>query len=360
MNNLDIDYLTLVRDILLHGSKKNTRNGQAISLFGKQIKHKMSSGFPLLTTKKMYFKGIATELLWFLKGRTDLRYLLDNDCNIWVGDCYHTYLKQNNKDWLKHIKTEEGVSEMWVPLTEEEFVHKIKTDDHFNSLFGDLGKIYGFQWRKWNRGDGMFVDQISDLINQLKETPDSRRMVVNAWAVHDLQDMVIPPCHYGFQVYTRELSVQERIRLLVSLRNVHTALKESVAETDLVHSLCDQNNIPKRAISLMFNMRSIDVPLGLPFNIASYALLLEIIGRMVDMVPDELIANLGDCHIYLDQLEGIKKQLTREPMKLPKLLISDEVIFNGSIDDLLESCNKHSFKLDDYKSHSSIKIPLSN
>ena len=193
------------------------------------------------------------------------------------------------------------------------------------------------------------------MIKQLKENPDSRRLLISAWSVHDLPKMTLPPCHYGFQVYTRELSEGERSIL-------YSKKMEGYVDTDDVKTTehYDRMNIPKRAISLMFNMRSNDVPLGLPFNITSYGLLLEIIGRMVNMIPDELIANLGDAHIYKNQIDGVKEQLTREPMKLPNLIISDDVNFNGTIDEFLESCNKDSFKLDGYESHPSIKMPLSN
>lgn len=193
------------------------------------------------------------------------------------------------------------------PLSKEEFLEKLKIDREFNSKYG-------------------------------------RKHITEG-------KMVLPPCHYGFQVYTRELSVNERMGMQIK-QNDYASIY-SVEEMD-------KNGIPTRAISLMFNMRSNDVPLGLPFNIASYGLLLEIIGRMINMVPDELIANLGDAHIYKNQIDGVKEQLTREPMKLPNLIISDGVNFNGTIDEFLESCNIDSFKLDGYESHPSIKIPLSN
>jgi len=165
--------------------------------------------------------------------------------------------------------------------------------------------------------------------------------------------MVLPPCHYGFQVYTRELSQSERFSWYGNKIG-------SYMHHDHIEKEMDEMNVPKRAISLMFNMRSNDVPLGLPFNIASYGLLLEIIGNMVNMIPDELVANLGDVHIYKNQVDGVKEQLTRTPMKLPNLIISDDVNFTGTIDDFLDSCTRDSFKLDGYESHPSIKMPLSN
>ena len=224
------------------------------------------------------------------------------------------------------------------PFTKEEFLQKLKTDKEFNDEFGNKG-----------------IDQISELIRQLKEVPDSRRMVVNAWAVHDLPKMTLPPCHYGFQVYTRELSDEERIKLYEQKTNTDTSFFPVLRET------LDFHNIPTRAISLMFNMRSNDVPLGLPFNLASYGLLLEILAKEVNMVPDELIASLGDAHIYVNQIDGIKEQLNREAYPLPKLIINDE--FWNPDAGLIEQINYieiTDFEIRDYQSHPTIKIPLSN
>jgi thymidylate synthase len=191
------------------------------------------------------------------------------------------------------------------PLTKEEFINKIKTDEEFAKRFGDLGKIYGHQWRNWNHS----VDQISDLIKQLKDNPDSRRLLVSAWNISDLPHQVLPPCHYGFQVYTRELSWEERF-------SIH---KKYITEDklDLLFEFATNENldalgVPTRAISLMWNQRSVDTFLGLPFNIASYGLLLEIIAKEVNMVPDELIGNLGDVHLYNNHIEQAKEQIGRE------------------------------------------------
>ena len=246
------------------------------------------------------------------------------------------------------------------PLTKEEFINKIKTDDEFANKWGELGPIYGKQWRSWKGSNGMIgeededgikminwnkIDQIQNLINDLKTNPDSRRMLVNAWAVHDLPNMTLPPCHYGFQVYTRELSELERLDLFKV---------DSIDRTESYSKWLDDNGYPTRAISLMFNMRSNDVPLGLPFNLASYGLLLQIIAKEVNMVPDELIASLGDAHIYVNQIDGVKEQLTREPYKLPTLVMvtNPELKFDEYVYD--------NFKLVNYQSHPTIKMPLSN
>ena len=248
---------------------------------------------------------------------------------------------------------EKDLHEDGTPLTKEEFINKIKTDNEFAARWGELGPIYGAQWRKWEG-----VDQIQNLINDLKTNPDSRRLMVSAWNVNDIPDMVLPPCHYGFQVYTRELTLKERLNLFDEFFDV-TPDSENMNESE-IHESLSESNIPTRAISLMYNARSQDVPLGTPFNISSYALLLEIIAKMVNMVPDELISNMGDCHIYKDQIDGVKEQLTREPYPLPKLVISDDVNFNGTIDDFLNSCSISDLKIEGYQSHPPIKIPLSN
>ena len=215
------------------------------------------------------------------------------------------------------------------PFTKEEFLQKLKTDKEFNNEFGNKG-----------------IDQISELIRLLKETPDSRRMVVNAWAVHDLPNMVLPPCHYGFQVYTRELSHKERCDLF--------GHNDSIDRDYSYSKWLDDNGYPKRAISLMWNQRSVDTFLGLPFNIASYGLLLEIIAKEVNMVPEELIGNLGDTHLYLNHIEQAKEQIGREPFELPTLKILDAQVDDIAHYELMD------IEIHNYKSHPSIKAPLSN
>ena len=270
------------------------------------------------------------------------------------------------------------------PFTKEEFLQKLKTDKEFNDEFGNKG-----------------IDQISELIKQLKDSPDSRRLLVSAWSVHDLPNMVLPPCHYGFQMYTRELSEQERGDLYVNKTNSNRdELMKQTYSSDEWISLFNEHNIPTRAISLMWNQRSVDTFLGLPFNIASYGLLLEIIAKEVNMVPDELIGNLGDTHLYLNHIEQAKEQIgreltleertecwletkpnrqeredvgdshsgyqekyfdnigvqkrTREPYPLPKLF------FKYEKETYIDNYELDGFVLKDYQSHPHIKAPLSN
>jgi thymidylate synthase len=408
MNKLDKDYQVLLQDILDNGVTKSDRTGTGtISVFGRQIRHKMSDGFPLLTTKKMAWKTMVTELLWFLRGDTNIKYLVDNGCNVWNGDAFKNYISKTNEykgNW---------------PDTIDEFIKRIKTDDEFATKWGELGPIYGKQWRKWELANyieyglpnDLYVDQIQNLINDLKTNPDSRRLMVNAWNVGELNRMVLPPCHYGFQVYTRELSLEERNKSMgedYAYRGVFSGPIARQEELDKYKKLFDEQNRPTRAISLMWNQRSIDTFLGLPFNIASYGLLLEIIAKSVNMVPDELIGNLGDVHLYSNHIEQAKEQIgkeltarertalgsngsaklydtikdskyitisaddemhkvcdeagviryTREPYPLPTLNI--KLHFKNEPSFTPEYWLTDDFELDNYQSHPSIKAPLSN
>jgi thymidylate synthase len=304
----------------------------------------MSWGFPLLTTKKMAWKTMVTELLWFLKGDTNIKYLVDNDCHIWDGDAYQGYLKR--------------VGNGLQPATKERFIEMIKNGEESRVdangwRIGDLGPIYGKQWRSWEVDTsylgndewtaGKDIDQIANLINDLKTNPDSRRLMVSAWNVAELEDMVLPPCHYGFQVYTRELNESERFNWYGNKIGSHMHHDHIVQEMD-------ENNVPTRAISLMWNQRSVDAFLGLPFNIASYALLLTMIADEVNMVPDQLIGNLGDTHLYLNHIEQAQEQITRTPYPLPTVQVRDG-IFCSSVNDII---------LENYLCHPPIKAPLSN
>jgi thymidylate synthase len=365
-NNIDKQYTDLLQDILDNGVTKSDRTGTgAISIFGRQIRHKMSEGFPLLTTKKMPFKTIVTELLWFLRGDTNIKYLVDNDCHIWDGDAYKNYERR----WETEGKF---LSPPVNKFTKEELINEIKINPMVAKELGELGPIYGKQWRKWKRYRKVediehketlhiidYIDQIQNLINELKTNPDSRRLMVNAWNVGEIDQMVLPPCHFSFQVYTRELSAQERLEWVkVNLPNID--VNGFVNNDEYSHKWVEtlSNNIPKRTISLMWNQRSVDFGLGAPFNIASYGLLLGIIAKEVNMVPDELIGNLGDVHLYLDHIEPIKEQLNREPYPLPTLKIEPEVKWKEG--DCLPTYSIGDFTLENYQSHPTIKLPLSN
>jgi thymidylate synthase len=387
MNTLDKQYQELLKTILEFGVEKKDRTGTGTkSIFGYTIRHNMSEGFPLLTTKRMGIKTLTTELKWFLRGDTNIKFLVDNGCHIWDGDAYKNYLK-NHKDNLigctivlsngvsAEIKAQHNVNRNVLittkgciniegdktikilndTLTQEEFINKIKTDDEFAKKWGELGPIYGKQWRRWvgesKTSDGSlsasttfgYIDQIQNLINDLKTNPDSRRLMVNAWNVGELDQMVLPPCHYGFQVYTRELSWGERSDIYYKKYPVGTDDIKSDEYYDELH-------IPSRAISLMWNQRSVDTFLGLPFNIASYGMLLLMIAKEVNMVPDQLIGSLGDVHLYLNHIEQAEEQIEREPFELPKMDVIESDILNGQFE----------YNLVGYQSHGQIKAPLSN
>jgi thymidylate synthase len=371
MNNIDKQYQQLLKDIIEYGVEKRDRTGTGTkSIFGYTIRHNMKDGFPLLTTKKMAWKTMVTELLWFLRGDTNIKFLVDNGCHIWDGDAYKGYLNkiklQNN--WEVTLRTMDvdtiGQQEL---LSQEEFINKIKTDDEFAKKWGELGPIYGKQWRSWEsyknydvtRYQVKQIDQIANLISELKTNPDSRRLMVNAWNVGELDQMVLPPCHYGFQVYTRELTWEERWEQYIKL-GLNIEVNGTPLELKHMGTPFYPKSLPQRAISLMWNQRSCDVPLGIPMNIASYALLLTIIATEVNMVPDELIGNLGDCHIYLNQIDGVNEQLTRDSFELPKLVISNQVNFGNGIDEILNSCLITDFVVENYQSHPKIYFPLSN
>jgi thymidylate synthase len=348
MNTLDGKYQELLIDILDSGVVKTDRTGTGTkSVFGRQIRHNMKQGFPLLTTKRMAWKTMVVELLWFLRGDTNIKYLVDNDCNIWNGDAFKRYNNTYKGNY---------------PMDMTEFIQAIKNSPDFAREYGELGPIYGKQWRDLGgkiytelsstKGeDGFYdyvgkhikgVDQIKNLIGELKTNPDSRRLMVNAWNVGELDQMVLPPCHYGFQVWTRELNLDERIDL-------HNKGKINTS-SDYLDWQLDQMGVPQRYISLMWNQRSVDTFLGLPFNIASYGLLLMMIADEVNMIPDELIGNLGDVHLYLNHIEQAEEQIKRDPFNLPTVHVRDG-IYCSSINDVI---------LENYISHPSIKAPLSN
>ena len=359
--NIEHQYLKLLDDILHNGVEKKDRTGTGTrSVFGRQIRHSMSEGYPLLTTKKMAFKTMVVELLWFLKGDTNIKYLVENGCNIWNGDAYKNYLNRNGKCYCGHTN-------IWDcgDITMEEFIERIKTDRTFAKKWGELGPIYGKQWRNWGEWATITepkkilkpgIDQIQNLINDLKTNPDSRRLMVNAWNVGELDQMTLPPCHYGFQVYTRELTEKEKWEQY-SKSGLNIEINGTPLELKHMGTSFYPKSLPQRAISLMWNQRSVDTFLGLPFNIASYGLLLEIIAKEVNMIPDELIGNLGDVHLYSNHIKQAKEQMYREPMKLPKLLFKDHL---NDFDSIIDILRVNDFVIDGYESHPTIKAKLSN
>lgn len=376
-NKLDPWYKDLMRTVLNEGVDKEDRTGTGTkSTFGHMFRHSMKDGFPLLTSKKMFMKGVVVELLWFLGahmaipyyaklGRTNIKYLVDNRCDIWVGDCYKKYkLNPDNE-----------------PMDRVEFGGRLRNDYNFALNHGQLGMIYGAQWRafggnQWFESvqhdvlcekvdtlDEVFealeeeacempvkvntnirevggVDQIYQLIEDLKNNPDSRRLMVSAWNPNDLDKMVLPPCHYGFQCYTRELSEVERLNMIKGFDGIATL------------KLADELGIPTRELSLSWNQRSVDVPLGLPFNIASYGLLLHILADQVNMVPGDLIGYLGDTHVYNNQIEPALEQLNNPEFPLPEIAFkSKENLLDYEWED---------FTIVNYESAGKVNYPLSN
>jgi thymidylate synthase len=362
MNKLDKEYQMLLEDILSNGVEKKDRTGTGtISTFGRQIRHDMKDGFPLLTTKKMAWKTMARELLWFLSGSTNIKWLVDNKCNIWNGDAYRKY----------HQSFPEA--EM---MSKEQFIGCVKKHDAFAERWGELGPVYGKQWRGWRgidtsemRTTTYNIDQIANLIKELKTNPDSRRLMVSAWNVGELDQMTLPPCHYGFQIYTKELSPLEIIDqaredgLWVDgsgFDGESTFGKNSNGQ--LFHEWVreHQSKFKTRSISLMWNQRSVDTFLGLPFNIASYGLLLTMLGKEVNMVPDQLIGNLGDVHIYKDHIDQAAEQINRESYPLPKLKLITNHNFRAAMAGKMDEIILDDFVLINYQAHPSIKAPLSN
>ena len=331
-NRIEEQYRALLGTLLENSTQKSDRTGTGtLSVFGRQIRHQMKDGFPLLTTKRMAVKTMMTELKWFLKGDTNIKYLVDNGCNIWNGDAYKKYCKAHPSEYEDDM------------FTQEEFIEHIKEDESFAKNWGELGPIYGKQWRLW-KTNTVSIDQIQDLISELKTNPDSRRLMVSAWNVGELDKMILPPCHYGFQCYVSDLSPLE----IIDQAKKDGLWKDTIPEGMTLGEL--QKDFKTKKLSLMWNQRSVDTFLGLPFNISSYAALLCLIAEEVGMVPDQLIGNLGDVHLYKNHKEQAREQLSREMYDLPTVEFSNVDLLGGEFD----------FKVIDYKYHPSIKAPLSN
>lgn len=335
-NNLDKNYLNILQEILQKGTTKLDRTGVGTkSLFGRELRVDMREGFPLLTTKKMFTKGVITELLWFLNGETNIKPLVEVGVNIWNGDAWENYKRKTEKSF-EHEKYS----------TQEEFLNAIKADPIFAKFWGDLGPIYGKQWRDWGG-----VDQISELIYNLKNNPDSRRLIVNAWNVAELNKMALPPCHYGFECYTRELTYDERYRLWYQ-NNYQQGFEYDVNGVEVDFDNDYWVPTPKRELSLKWIQRSCDFFLGIPFNIASYGFLLHMLAQQCGMSCGELIGTFGDCHIYLNHIEAVEEQLSNNGSYLPYLnLEKAKDIFSYQLSD---------FDILGYQPDKAIKAPINN
>lgn len=343
-NHVDEQYLNLVNKIIKEGSEKDTRAGKTRSLFAEQLRFNLKEGLPMLTTKKMFSKGVIHELLWFLKGDTNIKYLVDNGVHIWDDDAYRYFLSEfkygsddfrfyKDKKFLERgedgqlLRGENGafIAKQNPNLTKEEFIELVKNGEkwsyageHFPVIqsytFGDLGPVYGKQWRNWGG-----VDQIKEVIEKLRNNPDDRRIMISAWNVDEIGKMALPPCHYSCQFYTKKL------------------------------------DNGKRELSCMFQMRSNDAILGLPFNILSYSILTHMIAQCCNMEVGELIFSGGDVHVYENQVEIYEKeQKDRNPhmYALPTLVLNPDVT---EIDDF----KYEDIKIEDYRFYPSVKYPLS-
>lgn len=332
MNNVDKAYLSLLKDIIENGVEKDTRAGRVKSVFGRQLRFDLKEGIPLLTTKKIFTKGVLHELLWFLNGYTNIKYLVDNNVHIWDDDAYRYYLELSKINHTQMSKDE------FLQAVKEERTYAFNTEKSgFLKYYkaGDLGPVYGKQWRSFGTSG---KDQIQGIIDTLKANPNDRRILCVAYNPDQVDKMALPPCHVMFQFYAKEMTQDERIK----------EYKKKYGEISEVKL----DGFPKYYLSCMYTMRSNDMFLGCPFNMASYALLTCIIGKLVNMVPDELVASLGDCHIYNEHIDAVKEQLSRTGSDtLPKIIIhgTQQVIEDFKYDD---------FEVIDYNPEPPIKAQL--
>lgn len=300
-------YLELLQDIKANGVKKGDRTGVGtISVFGRQLRFDLSQGFPAITTKKLFMRGIIHELIWFLQGSSNIKYLVDNDVHIWDEWPYKAYLIEQGK------KVPDSSSQEWKEGISQ-FTEKIKKDESFAKKYGELGPVYGYQWRRWPTPNGKYIDQITKVIDTLKKDPNSRRIIVSAWNVADIDEMAkagLPPCHLLFQFYVAE-----------------------------------------GRLSCQMYQRSADTFLGVPFNIASYALLTMMMAQVTGLKPGDFVHTFGDTHIYLTHLKQVDLQLSRQPRPMPKMKINPKV---KNIDDF----KFEDFELLGYDPHPAIKAPI--
>jgi len=356
-NNYEINriYQDVLSQILARSFEYEDPNRKEV--FRKQIPHynfvyDFNNGFPAITTKKLYWKGVVAELLWFLRGNTNIKYLVDNGINIWNKDAYNYYLK-NNKIDLSKFKPDNKFKKHY-----DYWLWSLKQD---KSDLGDLGRVYGAQWRDWagitNNIDVQWIDQISNLIKGLKENPMGTRHIVTAWNPAELDNMALPPCHWSFEILVEPLNLKER-----TIEWIGSYTEPMVYQTLI--NILDKKNIPKYKFTLKWHQRSVDTFLGLPFNIASYALLAHIIGKLTNMKPKALIGDLSNVHIYKSHLEATKKLLSRDisKYKAPDLEFTPLALaaFEHSKDfnDFLSKVDIDNFKLKNYNSYPTIKAEM--
>jgi thymidylate synthase len=356
-------YLNLLQAIKDKGTLKTPARENmpsTVSLFGHQLRHDLSEGFPLLTTKKLSFKNIVTELLWFLRGDTNVKYLIDNGCNIWNEDAYNYYKKiTGDEDFVTF--------ERFVDDIKSNPISHLKHIKYRNYTLGDCGFQYGKVWRDWGESPNIFdetrdfvqagvsgVDQIEKLINGLKNNPQSRRHIVTAVDPSNETNLALYWCHSMFQFNCRPLTFFERVALMYKPDAISTS-----GDLSLVEESLDEANIPKYYLDCQMYQRSADVFLGVPYNIASYALLTHIIAQMVNMIPGEYIHTFGDVHIYDNHMDQVDEQLNRKPKKLPKLVLPDFSHSIGSFDTKIEHVVPSDFDLENYEAHPRIKGKLS-
>ena len=359
-NNVDKQYLDLVNEVIDHGEVKKTRAGKTRSLFGKQLRFNLKDGLPMLTTKKMFTKGVLHELLWFIKGDTNIKYLVDNGVHIWDDDAYRYYL-----ELTKYWRGPNGLEDVYDKETFLKMVklgsysEKILNQDKSQYHYGDLGPVYGYQWTNWNGHN-----QIEEVIETLKKNPNDRRMIISAWNVGDIPDMALPPCHYCCQFYTKKMTEVERWNYFETHMlkedneegryNLYVSRGENYLKGSLV-SYLDRMNVPSRKLSCMWHQRSCDSLLGIPFNIMSYAVFTHMIAQCVNMDVDELIFDGGDVHVYENQIETY---LSTQKLNHPKLYSLPTLVLNKDIKNI-EEFTYDDIKIVGYESYPKISYPLS-
>lgn len=301
------NYLDLLQEILETGEEKGDRTGTGtISKFGVEKTYDLQEGFPAVTTKRLAFKALKHELIWFIDGDTNVKYLIDNGVGIWTEWAYERYLKSQGLPNPQGDEWDKGMSE---------YTQRIKEDDDFAAEHGDLGPVYGKQWRAWQSADGRVVDQLQDVIDKIKTKPDDRRLVVSAWNPGEVPNMALPPCHMMFQFYVSR-----------------------------------KRNPEKPELDLFLHQRSGDMFLGVPFNIASYAILQSMVAKVTDLEPGRFIHSIGDAHIYKNHVDQVNEQLSREPRPLPRLVLPKK--------DNINEYTADDIRLEGYDPHPGIKAPI--